>query len=121
MKIYERCVLFMSDKNDKLDRVRVTFTISKEVADYYRELSKRFSVPYSTLMAMHLSQGMSRKNLKLMLVILCLNLLRNLIKRISTKCFMLLIKYILMILRRVLILNRIFSREILISRDMGCY
>lgn len=56
MKIYERCVLFMSDKNDKLDRVRVTFTISKEVADYYRELSKRFSVPYSTLMAMHLSQ-----------------------------------------------------------------
>ena len=46
----------MSDKNDKLDRVRVTFTISKEVADYYRELSKRFSVPYSTLMAMHLSQ-----------------------------------------------------------------
>ena len=56
MKIYERCVLFMIDKNDKLDRVRVTFTISKEVADYYRELSKRFSVPYSTLMAMHLSQ-----------------------------------------------------------------
>ena len=46
----------MSDKNDKFDRVRVTFTISKEVADYYRELSKRFSVPYSTLMAMHLSQ-----------------------------------------------------------------
>lgn len=56
MKIYERCVLFMSNKSDKLDRIRVTFTISKEVADYYRELSKRFSVPYSTLMAMHLSQ-----------------------------------------------------------------
>ena len=64
MKIYERCVLFMSDKNDKLDRVRVTFTISKELADYYRELSKRFSVPYSTLMAMHLSQIYEQEKFK---------------------------------------------------------